>query len=232
MPNLEYKIIRNRKLSGNVSLKIKDGEVIVQAPFWVPKAIIQNFVDSKLEWIKKALTKSKPALPSKNYFNGEDHLLFGKSYILERAVSDKPIRTSVTVTDNKLVVNVYDKFDENKKTQEIKDALLRFYLEQGIGYLTEKVNYYTEILGVTYTKIEIKKVSSIWGSCSAKNVLSFNRKLVMAPYEIIDYVVIHEVCHLRERNHSSRFWGLVFKYDRYYKDHRRWLSQNSSLLTI
>ncbi len=232
MPNIEYKIIRNRRLTGNISLRIKNGEVIVQAPFWVPKAVIQSFVDSKSGWIKNSLSKSKPLLPDKSYFDGEDHLLFGKSFVLERVLNDKPIRTNVTTTDNKLRVSVYSGFDENKKTQEIKDALLRFYLEQGIGYLTEKVNYYTELLGVTYNKIEIKKVSSIWGSCSAKNVLSFNRKLVMAPYEIIDYVIIHEVCHLRERNHSSRFWGQVFKYDRYYKDHRRWLQQNSNLLTI
>ena len=232
MPNIEYKIIRNRRLTGNISLKIKNGEVVVQAPFWVPKTIIQNFVDSKESWIKSVLAKTKPAEPNKNYFDGENHLLFGKSYTLERILSDIPTRTTVVTEGSLLRITLYKNFDEAKKVQEIKDALLRFYLEKGIGYLTEKVNFYTETLGVTYTKIEIKKVSSIWGSCSAKNVLSFNRKLVMAPYEIIDYVIIHEVCHLRERNHSSRFWGLVFKYDRYYKDHRRWLQQNSALLTI
>ena len=111
-------------------------------------------------------------------------------------------------------------------------AFISFYLEQLILYLTDRVNYYCEQLGVEYSKIEVKKVSSIWGSCSAKNVLSFNRKLCLAPKEIVDYVVIHEVCHLRERNHSSRFWGLVRTYDKNYKKNRHWLHQNHQLLNI
>ncbi|PIP85683.1 hypothetical protein COW83_03000, partial [Candidatus Collierbacteria bacterium CG22_combo_CG10-13_8_21_14_all_43_12] len=75
-------------------------------------------------------------------------------------------------------------------------------------------------------------VSSIWGSCSPSNRLCFNRKLIMAPHEVVDYVVIHEVCHLVHRNHSSRFWGLVAKLDPKYKEHRRWLYRNHSLLSI
>ncbi len=232
VPKIEYKIIRNKKLTGNISLGIKNGEVIVRAPFWVPKNIIDNFVVSKNNWIKKALEKTSPPLHTKNYSHGEEHLLFGQNYQLDIELVETPVRTVVSKDNTRLNVKIYKHFDETKKTQEIKDALLRFYLEVGIGYITDKVNYYTKELGVEYSKIDIKKVSSIWGSCSGKNVLSFNRKLVMAPNEITDYVIIHEVCHLRERNHSSRFWGLVFKYDRYYKEHRRWLFKNSSLLTI
>lgn len=232
MPNLSYKIVRNRRLTGSVSIKIKNGEVVVSAPFWVPKPFIDNFVQEKKDWIVKALQKTTQPVVEKEYFNGEDHLLFGTPHNLLILPQSKPTRTTVIKNGTNLEIKLFVGFDSQKQKQEIKDALLRFYLEQGIGYLTEKVNYYTNLLGVEYSKIEIKKVSSIWGSCSAGNALSFNRKLVMAPYEIIDYVIIHEVCHLRERNHSSRFWGLVFKYDRQYKEHRHWLHKNSSLLTL
>lgn len=232
MPKIDYKIIRTRRLSGSISIRIKNGEVIVRAPFWVPKIALDSFVNEKSDWIKKSLKFQKPIESGKKYITGEKHLLLGKEYELQIISADKPCRTSVQNIEDKLVVEVYVGFDKEKISREIQDAMLRFYLEKGIAYLTEKVNYYTSLLEVDYTKIEIKKVSSIWGSCSAGNALSFNRKLVMAPEEIIDYVIIHEVCHLRERNHSSRFWGLVFKYDRKYKEHRRWLHLNHSLLTI
>ncbi len=227
-----YKIIKTKKLTGSVSIRIKEGEVIVRAPFWYPKIAIENFLEQKKDWILKALQKTKLEVDEKDYQENEKHLYLGKAYPLKIITDNNLIRTRVEKIDESLVVFISSMFTEAKKKQEIKDALLRFYLENAIHYITDKVNYYTQSLGVEYSKIEIKKVSSIWGSCSGKNVLSFNRKLIMSPEEIIGYVIIHEVCHLRERNHSSRFWGLVFKYDRQYKDHRRWLHNNSSLLTI
>ena len=229
---ITYQIIRTKKLTANVSLKVKNGQVFVHAPFWVTKGFLEKFVADKEAWIIKVLKSFKPAEPDKKYEEGEDHLLFGESLKLEIILADNPTRTSVLKAEDKLSIQVYAQFDKLKRSQELKNALLMFYLEKGIEYLTEKVNFYTNLLGVDYTKVEIKKVSSIWGSCSAKNVLSFNRKLVMAPYEVIDYVVIHEVCHLKERNHSSRFWSLVFKLDKDYKQHRRWLHQNHQLLTL
>lgn len=232
MPKLEYKIIRSKQLFRNVSLNVKNGEVFVRAPFWVPKGFIENFITEKSDWIQKTLSKVKPKVPSKKYLHGEDHLFFGKPLRLEITQTQKQLRTSIGRTEELLAVNIFEGFDENKQAQEIKDALLRLYMEEGIAYLTEKANQYSDYFGVEYSKIELKKVSSIWGSCSAKNVLSFNRKLIMAPTEIIDYVVIHEVAHLRERNHSSRFWGLVFSLDKQYKEHRRWLMQNHSILTL
>jgi predicted metal-dependent hydrolase len=232
VPKNEYKLVRTRRLSGSISIRIKNGEVIASAPFWVPKIAVDSFVKEKADWIEKSLKSQKPVEAGKKYITGETHLLFGKEYLLEVVTSVSPIRTIVKESGNKLVVEVYVGFNKEKLAKEIQDAMLRFYLEKGIGYLTEKVNFYTSLLGVDYSKIEIKKVSSIWGSCSAKNVLSFNRKLVMAPEDIIDYVIIHEVCHLRERNHSSRFWGLVFRFDRKYKEHRRWLHINHAILSL
>lgn len=230
---IDYEIVRSKKLSSRVSLNIKDGRVIVRAPFWVPKFTIDGFVASRSAWITQALKKS----PLKNettlnYEVGEKHLFFGQEYILQINLESGMVRSSVSIDENSLVVTVSSHHSPENQKKEIKEALLRFYLEKLVDYLTEVSNKYCLLLGVDYSKIEVKKVSSIWGSCSAKNVLSFNRKLAMAPKKIVDYVIIHEVCHLRERNHSSRFWGLVFKFDRDYKQNRKWLRDNHMLLTI
>ena len=81
-------------------------------------------------------------------------------------------------------------------------------------------------LGVAFKRIEIRDQRTRWGSCSTRGTLSFNWRLVLAPYEVLDYVVVHELCHLREANHSSRFWKLVETRRPGWRAHRDWLHQH------
>ncbi|KKT42878.1 MAG: hypothetical protein UW64_C0006G0005 [Microgenomates group bacterium GW2011_GWC1_44_37] len=233
MPLFQYKVIRVRKLSIATTISVHpERGVVVRAPFWLSSSAIQKFVEEKSEWINKHLKKIGSTVPEKKYLEGEMHLYFGQEYPLKINLINTPIRTSVEMAENSIKVDLYQGHTEDKKGLEIKEGLLRWYLETGISVITEKVNFYTEKVGVNYSRIDIKKVSSIWGSCSPNNRLSFNRKLIMAPHEVVDYVIIHEICHLVHRNHSSRFWALVAKYDPKYKEHRRWLYRNHLLLSI
>lgn len=205
---------------------------MVRAPFWVPGYVIQKYIEDKSDWIRRHLAATEVNKYAKKYIEGEKHLFFGREYPLKLETTDSPTRTSVELLEDHILVRLYEGHGGVKKNTEIKDGLLRWYLESGISVITEKVNRYTGAIGVDYSQIDIKKVSSIWGSCSPGNRLCFNRKLIMAPHEVVDYVVIHEVCHLVHRNHSSRFWGLVAKFDPKYKEHRRWLRRNHHLMTI
>lgn len=231
MSNFQYVIKRNKRLLGNINLRVKDGQVVVSAPFWVSTKVIDNFVVSKTDWIAKALTKQSKTV-FKNYTEGETHLLYGQDIPLIINKVDSLTRTTVNFENQSLSLKIYQGFQGESYQKEAEKAFLSFYLQELSYYLTDKVNFYTKALGVEYSKIEIKKVSSIWGSCSPQNVLSFNRKLIQSPKEIIDYVVIHEVCHLKERNHSSRFWALVGKFDKDFQKHRRWLHQNGVKLRL
>jgi len=233
VPPFPYQVIRSKKLTTGTTISVHPEKgVIVRAPFWLPAFAIQKFVDEKRSWIVRALERSKPSVPVKKYLAGEKHLYFGREYPLKINLFNLPVRTSVELAENSLLVSLFQGHAEEQKGLEIKEGLLRWYLETGISVITEKVNLYSKKIGVDYSRIDIKKVSSIWGSCSPSNRLCFNRKLIMAPHEVVDYVVIHEVCHLVHRNHSSRFWGLVAKLDPKYKEHRRWLYRNHSLLSI
>lgn len=89
--------------------------------------------------------------------------------------------------------------------------------------LTERAVYYSEIMGVKFGRISIKTQKTLWGSCSGQGNLNFNCILMLCPEEVRNYVVIHELCHLREMNHSKNFWNLVEKYCPDYKAHRAWL---------
>ncbi|HEX9008274.1 MAG TPA: SprT family zinc-dependent metalloprotease [Patescibacteria group bacterium] len=233
MANLNYQIKRSRRRTSTTSISVSEKGVIVTAPFWIPKFFIDNFVNEKEDWILRRLEhiKSKEK-NNKKYTEGEKHLYFGKELSLRIKEIDVPSRTKIDHNPETLEVTIWSSHQGENRIKEIREALTSWYLEQGIGVITEKVNYYSQKIGVDYREIKIKKVSSIWGSCSPTNNLSFNRKLIMAPHEVVDYVVIHEVSHMVHRNHSSRFWGLVFKFDPLYRQHRHWLRKNSHLLSL
>ncbi len=233
MPPFPYKIIRSKRLTSGTTISVHpERGVVIRAPFWMPSFAIQRFIDEKTAWIIQALAKSKPSRPEKEYKEGEGHLYFGQEYPLRINLVDTPVRTSAELSEDSILITIYRGHGGEKKNLEIKEGLLRWYVETGIAVITEKVNLYSGKIGVDYSRIDIKKVSSIWGSCSPSNRLCFNRKLIMAPHDVVDYVVIHEVCHLVHRNHSSRFWGMVAKFDPKYREHRRWLFRNHLLLSI
>lgn len=233
MPTFEYQIKRSSRITKSTSISIKpDGRVIVSAPKWVPIFLIKKFVEDKSDWIEEHLKNHPKPISNTNYQTGDKIPFFGQYVeITVNSVNDL-VRTSIDFNENKFQITVSNIHQEQKRHEEIKTIIERWYMQQGIAVITEKVNKYTGILGVDYSKITIKKVSSIWGSCSYQNNLSFSKKLIMAPHDIVDYVVIHEVCHIVHKNHSSRFWGLVYKLDPYYREHRGWLRKNNHLLTI
>jgi predicted metal-dependent hydrolase len=86
------------------------------------------------------------------------------------------------------------------------------------------------VLGVTHKAIRIRDQKTLWGSCSPRGTLSFNWRLVLAPFEVLDYVVVHELCHLREPNHSRRFWRLVEEHRPRWREQRDWLRDYGSEL--
>lgn len=233
MSQINYTLVRSRRLLSGASVSVSQEKgVVVRAPFWMTEAMIKGLVESKSHWIQKHLNKISSSKVVKKYKEGETYLYFGNEYVLSIKSVTTPGRAAVYVCDSKIEVEIYDGFSQEKHPEIIKEALLHWYLEEGIAVITEKVNYFSDQIGVSYSRISLKNVTSIWGSCSPRNCLSFNRKLVMAPHEVVDYVVIHEVSHMVHRNHGKKFWELVQKFDPLYKTHRRWLKQNHHLLSI
>lgn len=102
--------------------------------------------------------------------------------------------------------------------------------EQARKLVTERVRYYAPIIGVTYGQIAIRTQHTRWGSCSSKGNLNFNCLLALVPPEVLDYVVVHELCHRKELNHSIRFWSGVERVLPDYKNQRRWLKDNGTIL--
>ena len=112
------------------------------------------------------------------------------------------------------------------------DDRIRELAKKACKIIPQRVAYYAEKMGVTYGRITIRNQKTRWGSCSSKGNLNFNCMLMLAPREVLDYVVIHELCHRKEMNHSKRFWKEVEKVMPDYEVHKKWLKDNGSILLI
>ena len=117
-------------------------------------------------------------------------------------------------------------------TPEQRSALEKRYREAAKEYFPKRAAYYAPLLGVSYDRIRIAGQKTRWGSCSSNKTLSFNWKLMLAPPEALEYVVVHELCHLIEFNHSQRFWRLVESRLPEYEAAKKWLKDNGEKLNI
>lgn len=111
-------------------------------------------------------------------------------------------------------------------------ALEKRYRDAAKEYIPKRVAYYHELTGGTYHKITIRDQKSRWGSCSSNGTLSFNYRLMLAPPRVLDYVVVHELCHLTHMNHSADFWNMVASILPDYKEYRKWLKDNGHTLSV
>jgi predicted metal-dependent hydrolase len=124
------------------------------------------------------------------------------------------------------------RYEETRRAKEkqFTDDDIRKMKDEAKRVIPDRVKYYAGIMGVTFGKITIKNQKTRWGSCSSKGNLNFNCLLMLTPDKVRDYVVIHELCHLKQMNHSKMFWAEVEKVMPDYKVYRQWLSQNGNML--
>ncbi|MBP3273997.1 MAG: M48 family metallopeptidase [Butyrivibrio sp.] len=118
--------------------------------------------------------------------------------------------------------------EEQSQKKELSPQEIKLLVTRAKRIIPQRVRYYADLMGVTYGRITIRMQKSRWGSCSGKGNLNFNCFLMRTPDEIIDYVVVHELCHLKEMNHSPLFWAEVEKILPDYKERRKWLKDHES----
>ena len=202
----------------------QDGKLIVRAPLRASMKQIESLVAQKAGWIqsKQAQARTTTArLTPKEYTNGEEFLYLGKPYRL------------AIVDDAKSPLRLADRFYLSRSRLPQAERLFKaWYIAQARSAIAERVQLYAERYGFEYRQVKITHARTRWGSCSARGSLSFSWRLVMAPMAAIDYVVVHELVHLGEKNHSRRFWAKVEAILPDYKQQVRWLKANGFKLRL
>lgn len=194
---IDYNLIRSKRKTLAIHIK-KDASVEVRAPLKTPKRVIDKFILQKSDWINKNIKKIKEILEKQQSFsfNEQTKLLYlGKEY---------PIKNNKAVCfDGEFFYLPFDNFDKSKRT------LILLYKELAKYIINERVKYYSNLMCVEPSSVKINSAMKRWGSCSGKNSLNFSFMLIMADIDAIDYVVVHELAHIIEHNHSIKFWNLV-----------------------
>lgn len=224
---IEYELRRTKRKTIGIKITL-EGAVIVTAPSHLSERAIKHVIKEKEAWIRRkqdSIQRAREQLAGNMEFLKERLLYLGAAYPVDVVMEPEFYKMTAGLYGEKIYImaRVFDEI-------EMKATLEAWYRAEAKKIIQDRITLYQEKIGVIVGSVRIKSQKTRWGSASTKGNLNFNWRLIMAPVEVIDYVVIHELCHLKEMNHSKAFWALVEKYDSNYQEHRNWLKENGALL--
>jgi predicted metal-dependent hydrolase len=214
-----------------VRLVIRPGsglEVVV--PRGTPQARVEEVLADKARWIAATLQRvAREALSSQPRCleDGQALSVAGRTLRLALYEGAPAGRYRAVLEGETLALRIHDFAQET-----IRRALEAWYRQQARSVFDERLAACNAAYGFTFGRVSIKEQKSRWGSCSRRGNLNFNWRLLLAPLPVLDYVVIHELCHLKELSHSARFWALVARACPDYAVRRRWLRQHGRTLVL
>jgi predicted metal-dependent hydrolase len=215
-------IIRSKRKT--LSLIVKgDGSLIVRAPIRTPKQKIEEFVTQHHGWIirKQAELQSLEIPIPRQYVAGESFVFLGNSFPLQLVRDQK----------EPLILNGSFQLAESA-SKDAKSIFERWYRRQARKILAERVSMYASGYGFQYRGIRITSAKTRWGSCSTTGSLNFSWRLIMAPLDQVDYVIVHELIHTIIRNHSKQFWKKLEEIMPDFKERQKWLRKHGPQLMV
>lgn len=221
--DLSYTIQRSAKRRKLTITVERDRSVVVHAPEGTPEEKIREIVESKRQWIYEktghAQKYQEPHPPGKELVSGESALYLGRNYrieIKESGLSDIQF-------DHKFLI-------PSAHAAKRKDVLRGWYIKRAKEKILPRIKRHARELGVDYAAAKIVDNRYRWGSCTVKNNVNFNWRLIKAPMFVIDYVIVHELAHLLEANHTPRFWNIVRTQAPTMEKAKAWLKENGQIL--
>lgn len=202
-----------------ISLQIKpDGSLLVKAPQRMSDKKIEEFIADHTDWIEKKLHNVSKHVSQER--NDNEYLFLGKTVTLHPGNY-----TEISIQGEELLFPTGLLFRKEKE-------LTKWYITQAKKIITQQVEKYAKEMGTQYKEITFSDTKSQWGRCTSDNRLQFSWRLVMAPLLVLNYVVVHELVHTKEKNHSQMFWMKVRNYNPSCKMQIKWLKENGHTLTV
>jgi len=218
--SMQPKIIRSRRRTLAIQI-LPDATLVVKVPLFTPMIFINKFINQNLEWIENKLDLvRKQKTKTGEYTEGDLIFFLGKEYVIRYGDY-----TNIALKEKSMLIPIALKF-------RIKRELTNWYIKHARVLITKQVEYYSEQMKAPYMDLKFSDTKSQWGRCTHDNKLQFNWRLIMASMLVINYVVVHELAHTIEKNHSRAFWSKVRLYNPSYRQQIKWLKENSQLLKI
>lgn len=212
--------VRTMSNASRISIKVApNGSLRISAPKFTPKFAIASLLKSSRQEIRKMVNSQRKLYDTDRQI-GKSHSLVIQTDIGMQTVST--IGTTIFATTTSQENVIFADFQ-----QEIRQEVLKALRKEAKSYLPRRLRYLADQYDFSYEKTKLTHASSRWGSCSSSGTISLNIALMSLPFELIDYVLVHELCHTKFMDHSDSFWELVGQFDPSYKLHRKLLKQHT-----
>ncbi len=200
-----------------------DGRLVATAPFHTPLMFIRGVVNSSRAELRKITEHTSGATP---YSDGQQ---IGKSHSLAVVTTGLVKEPATKIQRQKLLVYLPSShtLESSEVQQLVRNTVIIILRKEAKADLPHRLRKLATLHGFSYSKIRFSHASGRWGSCSSEGTISLNIALMKLPDELIDYVLIHELCHTRHMNHSPAFWREVERYDPHYRLHKRQISRET-----
>ena len=226
---ISYEVVRSRRSTADIIIE-RDGSVLVRVPEWADDEQVENIVESKHYRIYQSLAEWRDLNATRvlrEYKSGEGFLYLGRAYrLLLSSNQDAPLQLK-----NGRFMLRRDLVDRGE-IEAAKAAFRDYYIARGLGRIRRRVAYFAPKVGIEPKGVDVRELGHRWASCSPSGRLAFHWKCMMAPQTIIDYIVVHELCHFHHRDHSDAFWNEVDKVMPDFRERKEWLRKNGAGLDI
>jgi predicted metal-dependent hydrolase len=228
--DIDYQLLPGSERKTTDIVIERNGTIAVRPPNDYSPEQVDAVVESKRLWIYRNLAEWRDLNSTaviREWVNGETFLYLGRSYrlaLVSEQNGDLKLKEGRFCLDRKLV--------EKDGSVSAKSAFEHYYTSKGIDRIKQRVKYFAEKVGVVPASVKIKDMSYRWASCSKTDALTFHWKCMMAPPKIIDYIVVHELCHIHHRNHTDAFWNEVDKVMPDYRERKSWLRNNGANMDL
>ncbi|HSX84217.1 MAG TPA: SprT family zinc-dependent metalloprotease [Cellvibrio sp.] len=227
----EFAIARSSRRR-SISIEIRKAQVIVRAPTGVAQALLLDFLYQKAAWVRAKISEQQQTLANQPepriYTQGSSLPFMDETLTL---VLGRGPRAAIAHVGQQLHLLLSTRARQADEAQ-IRQLLSRWYQQQALNILARKTAQLTAAMGLVCSQVSIKATRSKWGHCTSRGAIQYNWQILLAPEAIVDYLVAHEVSHLRHHNHSADFWALVASVCPTFKADRAWLKAEGAHLGL
>jgi predicted metal-dependent hydrolase len=242
--NILYNLVRSKRQKTSELIIENENEITLRVPFDKPLEEIKEIIQKKIQWILKKqddYRKTKPQINELSYLSSSTLPYLGNNYTIElRNIHTNTDSNTTSLNDNEKAelndnnllfyledVEKYQDTNDEYIKNKIKELYENWLYKQAQIIFKEKINKFSKMIEVNPKDWQIKKLKNRWGSVTKNKKIVLNVNLIKTPKNIIDYIIIHELCHLKIEGHSHNFWNLLHKFVPDYDERIKWLELNS-----